>query len=108
MHFADRSDGTALDDLHDTPIVLACVDLDPHLRRHVGGSSCQTDLTCFPHVVSQRLFAIDVFLVLERQHGRQRVRVLARADHHRIEVLRPIKQFAEVHFLAPEEIAEPR
>jgi hypothetical protein len=93
LHLADD---TGLDQLDDAAVVLGGVDLDAHLGRHLRLRRLLADLARLEDVVGERLLAVDVLAVLQGQHGRRRVRVLAGADDHGVEGGGMVKELAEV------------
>ena len=57
------------------------------------------DEASFPNIVSERLLAIDMLAMDQREVGGERVRVLRRGDHDGVEVVRPIEHAPQVREL---------
>ena len=91
-----RADGAALDQFHHLPVILGGVNLDSHLGGDFRFSRRLPDAPRLPDAVRQRFFAIDVFAMLERQHGRECVGVLAGANDDSVEVTGALEEFAEI------------
>ena len=83
-----RSDRAALDQFHHLPVIFGGVDLDAHLGGHFRLGRRLANPPRFPDVMRQRLLAIDVLAVFQREHRRKGVRVLAGAHDHGVEFLR--------------------
>ncbi len=96
MRLCHRTDGAALDQFHHLPVILGSVNLDAHLGGDFHVCRRLPDAPRLPNVVRERLFAIDVFAVLERQHGGECVRVLAGAHDHGVEVTGALEELAEI------------
>ena len=67
-----------------------------HLGCDLGLGGGLADDARLPDVVRQRLLAVDVFAELQGRQGGKGVRVLGRADDHRVEVVGAIVNPAEV------------
>src|SRR5262249_45890377 len=96
MRFGDGPDRPALDHFDDEPVIVAGVDLRPHLRRELGFGSGFADDARLPDVMRERLLAVDVLAQLQRRHGGERMRVLGRADDYRVELLCVVVDLAEI------------
>ena len=99
MRLAHLTNDTSLDQFHHPVIILGGMNLDTHLMGAIGFGRRLADLAGFPDVVRERLLAINMLVMLEGQHGRQRMRVLARGNHAGIEFLFNIKKLSEVRNL---------
>jgi hypothetical protein len=97
VHFAHRTDRARHEDLFDLPARGRRVPLVAHLRRELrvfrGGLANEPR---FPHVVRQRLLAVDVLAVRQRQIRGERVRVLGRRDDDRVEVAGRVEHAAQI------------
>jgi hypothetical protein len=96
MRFGHGANRAALDDLDDAAVIVVSVNLDTHLGGDFGFGGDFANAAGFPDVVRERLLAIDVLFVLQGEHRRESVRVLAGADDNRVEVFGVIEDFAEV------------
>ena len=96
MHFADRSDGTGLNQFHHAPIVFTGVNLRAHLGLHASFRRCLGDNTAFVDVTGERLFAVDVLLGLQCRQGGKSVGVFGRSDDHRVDILKLSEKIAQV------------
>ena len=52
-------------------IIFIRMNLNAHLRSHLGFRSRFTNLARFPDVMRERFLAIDMLAMLQRQHGRK-------------------------------------
>ena len=97
VDFAHRTDDAGHEDFLDRAPGGRRVALVAHLRRQVrvlrGGLA---DEPGFPDVVGERLLAVDVLAVRQRQVGRERVRVLGGGDDDGVEVVRAVEDAPEV------------
>jgi hypothetical protein len=85
MDFPHATDGSGLDYLDDSSVVVAGMDLSSHLSRQFGVGSRLGDEPRLLHVVCQRLFTIDVFSQPQRHDGRGSVDVVGSAHGDRVE-----------------------
>ena len=95
VHLAHRADRPALHQLDDATIIGAGVNLRADLGDPLhfpGGFGNDSRLGDRP---GQRFLAVNVPAALQRRHGRDCVRVIGRADHHRVNVPL-VKQAAKV------------
>ena len=97
VHLADRTDDAGHQDFLDRAPRRRRVALVAHLRRQLRvlrrGLPNEPG---FPDVVGERLLAVDVLAVRQRQVGRERVRVLGRRDHDGVEGVRLVEHAPEV------------
>ncbi len=97
VHLAHRADDAGIQHLFDPAPHRRRVPLVPHLGRELwilrGGLANQPRL---PDVVGQRLLAIHVLAVGQRQVGRERVRVLGGGDDHRVELAHVVEHLPEI------------
>ena len=97
VHLADRADDAGVEDLADETALRGGVALVTHLggeaRQFRGGFPEQPGL---PDVIGERLLAIHVLAVGEREVRREDVRVLGGGDDHCIKLLRVVEDLAEV------------
>src|SRR6266513_3550021 len=77
-------------------IIFIRMNLNAHLRSHFGFRSRFTNLARFPDVMRERFLAIDMLAMLQRQHGRKSMCMLAGAHDYCVEILRLIEELAEV------------
>ncbi len=97
VHLANRTDHAGHEDFFDRPARRRRVALVAHLRRQIRVlRSRLANEPRFPDVVGERLLAVDVLAVRQRQIGRKRVCVLGGGDHDGVEVVRAVEDFAEV------------
>ena len=97
VHFAHRTDHAGLEDLLDRAPCRRRVALVAHLRRQLRILRGRlTNEPCFPDVVGERLLAVDVLAVRQREVGRERVRVLGGRDHDGVEIVRPVEDAPEI------------
>src|SRR4051812_8067522 len=96
MRLANRANSAALDEFDDLPVIFGGMDLNAHLRSDFDFGSSFADATGFPDVVRKGFLAIDMFAVLQREHGGEGVGMFAGADDDGIEIARLLKDFAEV------------
>src|ERR1051325_7739883 len=96
MRLVHRSDGAALDEFNYLAIIVGGMDLDAHLRCHLGLRRRLADAPRFPDVVRERLLTINVLAVPECEHCGKSVGVLARAHHHGVKVPGAVEELAEV------------
>ena len=99
VDFAHRADGARLDQLDHAAVIVARMNLRPHLRGDLGLACRFEDDTGLPDIMRERFLAIDVLAQLQGwQHG-EGVRVLARADHYGVKVLLLVEQTPEIAVL---------
>jgi len=73
VHLVHLADDAGVEDLLDLPSLRRRVPLIAHLRRQLRVLARRlTNQSRFPDVVGQRLFAVDVLAVRQRQVGRER------------------------------------
>ena len=97
VDFADRSDDPGIQVLLQRPPHARGVPLVAHLRRELGifrrGLADQARL---PDVVGQRLLAVDVLAVGQRQVRRKRVGMLGGGDDDRVELVGLVEHSAQI------------
>ena len=92
-----RADHAGIENFLDRPPRRRGVALVAHLRGKLRIFRRRlADQARFPDVVGERLLAIDVLAVRQRQIRGERVRVLRRGHHDRVEVIRPVEHAAQV------------
>ena len=96
VNFRDLADRACLDQLNDPSVVRHSVNLSSHLSHDTGLCRCLGDEPRLMHVMSQRLFAINVFASFESGHRRERVSVLGRADNDTVDVVHFFVELSEV------------
>ncbi len=97
VDLAHRTDDAGHEDLPDRAPGLRGVALVAHLRRQLRVLRGRlADEAGLPDVVGERLLAVDVLAVRQRQVGGERVRLLAGGDHDGVELLRIVKDAPEV------------
>jgi hypothetical protein len=96
MHFAHRTHCTSVNQLHDTPVIIAGVQLRAHLCGGFALGSGGSNHASFPDVVRQRLFAIHMLIELQSRQGCERVSVFASADNNRVKPVCLVVHFAEI------------
>ena len=97
VNLAHRTDHAGIQDFPDRAPRRRGVPLVAHLRgqlRILGGGLA--DEARLPDIVGERLLAIDVLAVRQRQIGGKRMRVLRRGHHDGVEVIRAIEDAPEV------------
>ena len=97
MGFTHRSNRTGLHQFHHAPIVISRMNLGPHLGRHLGFISCFTNHACFPDVMSQWFFTVDMFTHLQGGQRREGVGVFARTHRHGIEFIDMVIQVPKIN-----------
>ena len=97
MDFAHRADDAGHEDFFDHAPRRRGMPLVAHLRRELrvfrGGLADEAGL---PDVVGERLLAVDVLAVRQRQVGDKGVRMLGRGDNHSVEVVGTVEDVSEV------------
>jgi hypothetical protein len=86
MHLAHRANHARPQHFNGDAQRLAGMRLVAHLRGDLRFTRCLAHLPRFPRGMHQRLLAVDMLARLQREHHRQRVRVVRRADDHRVDV----------------------
>ena len=96
MDFVHRPDDAGVENFLDLAPRRRGVPLVAHLRGQLR-ILCRglADEARFPNIVSERLLAIDVLAMGQREVGGERVRVLRRGDHDGVEVVRADRTRAE-------------
>ena len=86
MHFADGTDRSCLHQFDHATVVVACMNLVPHLGGHPRLARFPRHDPRFGDGVGQRLLAINRAPALERGHRDDRMVVIGSAHHHRIDI----------------------
>ena len=97
VHLVHLADDAGVEDLLDLAAHRRGVALVAHLRRQVREPSRRlADQPRFPDVVGERLLAVHVLAVRQREVRREHVRVLGGRDHHGVVGLGIVEHLAQV------------